>query len=415
MKELIEELQQKLKAQEQNKYQRQTKQVEALTGEIDCLYEALKTLGCYLAGGAITSMFTNKEVNDLDIYFRSLDDLKVFLYLTFNQFHEGHYGVREEDKHLLDNERYLEIEPFDQHSLLCIGYTKKSVMLRTKDSGQDIQLIHCDFYETPEDIFDTFDYTINMGVYDFRNDMFVLDDDFLVDNASRKLTVNPNTAFPIISQLRIDKYKQRGYTINRKEFIKLSLAVSKLNLNSWNDVKEAIGGMYGYTMEEMFDESKDFTYDELFEQLELLEYKLEAQKPFEPVNDSNELIEEIEFLHSDLIEDRQYYYYKKVCKTADSNVFLSHYNKAFKYTVGETVRCENKGVFLYKTYEDASQHDSGDTVIKLTSGNNRAKLQADFGNKFRTNDELVVLGVVDKTTPVPAAPACPVQLKNIPY
>lgn len=408
MKELIEDLQKKLKVQEQNKHQQQSRQVGKVIGEVDNLYDNLKGLGCYLAGGAITSLFTNKDINDLDIYFRSLEDLKVFIYLSFGVFEERGYGLREEDKHLLNKERYKDLVNLDSHSLLCVGHTKKSVMFRTKDSAQDIQLIHCDFYETPEDIFNTFDYTINMGVYDFQNDMFVLDDDFLVHNSMRKLVVNPSTAFPIISQLRIDKYKQRGYNINRKEFIKLCLAVSRLNLNSWTDVKEAIGGMYGYTMEEMFNEGKEFSYEELFEQLELLEAKLDSPYPYTVVSDVGELIEEVEDLHDNCDEPRQYFYYKKVCSTPETGVFKSHYNGSFEYIVGEDVQCLNKGVFLYKTSDAASYHSGGDTVIKLTSGVKKAKLHPDFGGgKFRTTDKLTVVGVVDCTVekvspPVPA-------------
>ena len=41
-------------------------------------YELFKSYRCILAGGAITSLFTNRPINDLDIYFRCKDDVMQF-------------------------------------------------------------------------------------------------------------------------------------------------------------------------------------------------------------------------------------------------------------------------------------------------------------------------------------------------
>tara|TARA_R100000541_G_C1897352_1_gene83931 strand:- start:4260 stop:5498 length:1239 start_codon:yes stop_codon:yes gene_type:complete len=405
MKELLEELQLKAKIAEQKKHLRQAKQVENLTSDVSDLYSNLEQLGVYLAGGAITSVFTNKEVNDLDLYFRDIDSLKVFILSAF--------GVLEDSVYLND-ERFENVVDLDSHALICNGYTKKSIMFQTKATAQQIQLIHCGFFEKPEDIFDTFDYTINMGVYDYKEKMFVLHEDFLTDNSCRKLTVNPKTAFPIISQLRIDKYKQRGYSINRKEFLKLSLAVANLNLSSWKETKEAMGGMYGYTMEELFDEEKEFSFEELFSQIEDLEYKLSNHKPFEAVYDYETLIEHINDLHGRASSGERYYYYKVVNPTNDPDVFESHYKSSFKYKVGEKVKCDQKGIYLYKTLEKAKKHYDGKVVIKLqTTSGERANLTSDFGGgKHRTNDELLVVGKVEgmlpvATTPVPSFAAAP--------
>ena len=40
----------------------------------------LEDSNAILAGGAITSIFTGKEINDLDVYFRTWEDLGAFLY-----------------------------------------------------------------------------------------------------------------------------------------------------------------------------------------------------------------------------------------------------------------------------------------------------------------------------------------------
>lgn len=45
--------------------------------------------------------------------------------------------------------------------------------------------------------------------------------------------------------LRADKYRVRGYTISRRETMKLGIAVSGLKLESWEDAKAHLSGMYG--------------------------------------------------------------------------------------------------------------------------------------------------------------------------
>lgn len=39
------------------------------------VYDTLKETKCVLAGGAITSLFTNREINDFDLYFTSKESL----------------------------------------------------------------------------------------------------------------------------------------------------------------------------------------------------------------------------------------------------------------------------------------------------------------------------------------------------
>lgn len=39
------------------------------------LYEILANMDAYLAGGAISSLFTNRKINDFDIYFQKEGDV----------------------------------------------------------------------------------------------------------------------------------------------------------------------------------------------------------------------------------------------------------------------------------------------------------------------------------------------------
>lgn len=293
---IVEDYTQKQKV---NLYTRQKKELLGYVNITEELEEVLKGLNCFIAGGAITSIFSGKEVNDLDIYFTGLEELCAFIAIAF-------------DCDDLLPEKYQELPELGRYSLRYTGHTKKSVMF-TDSNGMQVQLIHCAFHETPESIFDSFDFSINMAAYDFKNECFVLDQEFLPDLAARRLAVNTGTSFPIISQLRIDKYKQRGFDISRKEFVKLSLAVANMDINSWDDAMDAIGSMYGYNYDELFDTNVDFSLDEMISQLEDLECrKFDTAKPCEIECDCEELIEAICEQHTETIPDQEYFYYKKV-------------------------------------------------------------------------------------------------------
>ncbi len=255
---LIEELQQKITQQEQSRYPRQLEQLERLVGAgTDELWPLLTETKAIIAGGAITSIFTNKEVNDLDIYFRDIEDMVTFI--------KACYG----EEVCVDIHRDKWVDAMSQFAVRYSGHTKKSVMFTDRE-GTQIQLIHCDFYENSQEIFDSFDFSINMGAYDFKLKQFVLDENFLQDLAARRLTVNTNTSYPIISQLRIAKYKERGYHISRKEFVKLSLAVANMTIETWEEAAEAIGGLYGYDYDKVFDTTKEFSLEEMMDQVDKL-------------------------------------------------------------------------------------------------------------------------------------------------
>lgn len=403
--QVLNEIQEVITRSNKGKYSRQKKQLLSLVNKTEGLEALFKELGCFVAGGAVTSVFTNKEVNDLDIYFRDQESLIKFIKMAFGDtpcVPCTPVSVAPLAPPSLINFKQ-DVSPssveLDTFALRYVGHTDKSVMF-LDGSGMQVQAIHCGFYPTVEDIFKSFDFTINMGVYDFAQECFVLDEDFLTDNASRKLRVNEGTSFPIISQLRLAKYQQRGYSINRKEFIKLSLAVANLNLSSWEDVKNAIGGMYGYNIDDLFDEDKDFTMEEVFEQLEELECTLEGTTAKIPATDLEDLLEFIEEQHEPNDPDKEYFYYKKVLKTSKEGVYTSIYARDFKYIVEESPDNSGRGVFLYKSVEKAKDHyglgsNDNSAIIKLTSGKTRAKLQSDGGGKYSTCTKLTVVGEMD--------------------
>lgn len=167
----------------------------------------------YIAGGAVTSVFTNEKINDVDIYY---PDRATFELAVFQAYEDG---------------------------LWCVASSARSVTF--SDNGRIVQMMHFDFFPTPADIFDAFDFTINMGAYDIAKKEFVLHDDFLRHNSQRFLRFHPGTRYPLASATRVLKYMQRGYTIGKSDMLKIVLASRKTPIETWEQLADQIGGAYG--------------------------------------------------------------------------------------------------------------------------------------------------------------------------
>jgi hypothetical protein len=207
----------------------------------DYLYEELldlfKRFNVFVAGGCITSLFCNREINDIDIYFRTQSNLTNFIRELYEL----------KDKWIVAN-------------------TKKSTLFKL-NNNKLVQIIHIKYFNNPDEIFDTFDFTACMGCFDFSSEEFVLHPDFLKHNAQRRLIFNANTMFPIVSALRIQKYEDKGYTISKAEYLKILLACMNLKINSYEELKEHFGGLYGISYDKIFDINKEFSLENAIEQI----------------------------------------------------------------------------------------------------------------------------------------------------
>lgn len=193
------------------------------------LVNALKKHKAFIAGGTITSLFCNREINDIDVYFRNEEAAINFV------------------SEIWDDQKWV------------VSHTKKATQILYDDVN--VQIIHFQYFNTAEDIFNTFDFTVCMGCFDFSTEEFVLHPDFLKHNSQRILKFNSETAFPIVSLLRVQKYEDKGYTISKPEFIRIILTCMNLEINTYEDLKEQLGGMYGINYDKLFEDVKDKEFD----------------------------------------------------------------------------------------------------------------------------------------------------------
>ena len=185
--------------------------------------------GAFAAGGAVTSIFTGKPINDVDVYFKSRE---AFEAAVASAYDEGWW---------------------------CVSSSKRAVTF-SDNGGTPVQFMHFDFFPTAQAIFDAFDFTVVMGALDFDTGEFVFHDDFLKHNSQRFLRFHPGTRFPLASATRVLKYQGRGYTIGKGDVLKIVLAGRKVKIESWDDLKDQIGGAYGDKV--VFGtEGKEFTLD----------------------------------------------------------------------------------------------------------------------------------------------------------
>jgi hypothetical protein len=175
---------------------------------------AYPTPGAFVAGGAVTSVFTGKDIHDVDVYFKS----------------------REAFEH--------EVCAAYENGLWCVAATKRAVTF-SHNGGTPIQFMHFDFFPTADEIFAAFDFTVVMGALDYDTNEFHFHGDFLKHNSQRFLRFNPGTRYPLASVARVLKYQDRGYTIGKGDIMKAALAVRGVRIESWDDLKDQIGGAYG--------------------------------------------------------------------------------------------------------------------------------------------------------------------------
>lgn len=177
---------------------------------------------CYIAGGAILSTVTKTDIVDYDIYPKTKKDaIDIIVFLL------------EEDCFVLNlSDRAV--------TLKCNSIKNEN------DERVIVQVMMFDDFETPEKIFEFFDFSVCMGAFDCDSKEYIFHKDFWVDVASKTLRFNPKTKFPLNSMMRISKYRNKGYILPTSEMIRMSLTLMQSNMpTSWDDLEKVIGGTYG--------------------------------------------------------------------------------------------------------------------------------------------------------------------------
>jgi len=196
--------------------------------------KGLRQCNAYIAGGAITALFSGQKIRDWDIYFRTKEDCeKAITWFGIN-------GV-------LANETD----------------TSKSYKLGKQEKPYQL-IVLPDLFGDPADIFKCYDFTVCMGAYQFFADPalqptegFVFGDDFFKHIGQRRLVFHTGTMFPICSMLRVMKYIKRGFYITGMEILKIGLSVHSLKINTYADLRRQLQGIDTAFLADLTTQMKD--------------------------------------------------------------------------------------------------------------------------------------------------------------
>ena len=228
----------------------------------ELLYDMGK-MGLNICGGAITSVFSNAPINDLDFYLEDLADLPRAI-------------------------KFFEVLGFEQTFT-----TDTALSFQRQGNGRrlyKIQLITY-FVGKPDEIFGSFDFTICCGAYSFRDEQFNLHPRFLPDLAKRKLVYMGGSRFPICALYRTVKYQKRGYSLPGSTAMHLGLAISRLDILTYADLKAQLRGidtLYLFKFLEMKPNDMPFDYAdfvaEAFERIDGMPGEAEKEDEFDDSN-----------------------------------------------------------------------------------------------------------------------------------
>lgn len=304
-----------------SKFPVEVKKLESLMSESVLL--ALCDSNAIIAGGTLTSLFSGKEVNDLDVYFKHP--------INAIQFAEQ-----------LNDEGRVSFMHKTDRSILCKDWD-------AKPGGQDVQMIVYKFFNNVEEIFAAFDFTVNMcaAEFSYKDDEVHIEihmhEDFLRDLAQRRLVFNRGTDYPLVSDLRVEKYCAKGYTISKKEKFKILLAINAKNIDSWEVLKDELGSMYGLERDKMFDESVPFTIDAAMDQLELIVW---ADNVYNLNHPTLSVVKDVIAKNAKFKLNNMQGRYFKVVKKVSDGVYTSIYSSGYKYILGQTAAENNHGIYF---------------------------------------------------------------------
>jgi hypothetical protein len=310
---------------------------------------------CWVAGGAVTSLHTNKPIVDFDIYPKSV------------------------------LARDLAIAWAYDNNLWGVSVSKRALTFVNSDE-MHVQIMLFDTFETADKIFDAFDFTCCMGAFDLDTQKFKLHRYFLLHASQRFLAFNPKTRFPYASVCRVKKYEEKGYTIGKAEFYKVLLACAAMPINSWEDLKEQIGGVYGESI--VIPDNKPYSLDAAIEALNSLKFKT-AEAGFQNAEEAIACLSEREIpymeidsgpagqkLYARLFDDSGWQqigakpangrlvpqseaypggrFFKKVMR--DGEQYRAPHQSHFIYKLGEMATAESPHLYVYENIAAARNH-----------------------------------------------------------
>lgn len=192
----------------------------------------------FIAGGAVTSVFSSEKINDFDLFFPSQDALNAACENVLS----------DPDKTSLRT---------DSAVSFIVGGTR-------------IQLVKA-VVGNPDDVIKKFDFTICQAAWDGKQFHFA--PDFMQHLSQRRLVYNINSDYPICSLYRARKFIKRGFHFSGIDAIKLGLRIQALRIDNCGELRRQLMGIDTLFLKELTDslagqEEKSYDFNEFLSTLE---------------------------------------------------------------------------------------------------------------------------------------------------
>lgn len=306
--------------------------------------------GCFIAGGAIHSIVTGTTINDFDIYPKSRKDFEDLL-----------------------------INLIEKENFSIVNISNKAVTLECINNLNEkyiAQIIFFKFYNTAEELFKTFDFTICMAAFDCDTFEYKFHPNFYQDVASKTLRYNENALYPVNSLLRVKKYSDKGYNLGKMCTIKLALSLMKRGLpSSWKELEEETGGLYG---NELFsDYNADFSYENIINLLDSID-----NNNISYINNNEHESETYEILNNNYKKEIEYIKINEnLCVLTEDKKIKETVPVQFINNIGKRIKLKDisndkdRKFFGYKTHEFKPLGDTGIEFIFETIYKNKQKVK----------------------------------------
>jgi hypothetical protein len=357
------------------------------------VFDSFKNIDCFLAGGAMTSIYNNKPVEDYDIYCKTNKDaFKVI--------------------RVLERERFNCLAKTNRSVLFCQGQEENKIL---------VNVIYFNYFNNLQEVFNLFDFTVCMGGYDFKHNSFDFHSAFFRDNLLKNLFYSNNSKYPIGALVRVGKYKNKGFDISKKELLKIALHCSGLEINNIEELEDQVGTIYGCTLSSFIDTNKPFDVKDVISRLDEIEdqdfmplikgissvdWEAEFPNLFDvvagPAGEKYYMLDD-EFIRKapqNKTIDRELtfplYLYKYVSKTETKDLFESFMKSSFKYKLGEEFYAGSHGVYC-GSYEKRNSFtystERNKVLIKI-----KVKEPSDFVkfNPLSSTGTRVLRGIVEE-------------------
>ena len=219
-----------------------------------------------VTGGAIASMLLGENVNDYDVYFKTLDltarvaqyyidkvpkdleEIKSTMRINDVQNIKGRIEKRVQIRISTGLTNIPAENDGNKYQLLCL--TQNAITLSNK-----IQII-IRFYGEPNEIHDNYDFIHATCYYDYSEHKLVLPPKALESLLSRSLYYC-GSLYPIASIFRVKKFIQRGWKITAGQQLKIMWQISELTLTDKLVMTEQLTGIDLVYMQKLISSLQD--------------------------------------------------------------------------------------------------------------------------------------------------------------